>query len=248
MPAVTAGTRTGTVTGAGAGAGSGVVVSSVIPDPRRAAAVRIEVDGRPMWTVARQAVEAEGLAEGTVLDDELSERLERAADEEAALRTALRALERRAFARQDLARRLVRKGHPAAAVEAAMERVDALGLLDDRAFAEQYVYFKARRGQGPRRLLADLRRLGVAEDVAAAAVATVFPAERDLSEVIRQLAHKRARQLGAVSLPVKRRRIMSYLARRGYPTAEAAAEVDRVLGGSLDGRGTRGAGAFDPVP
>ena len=201
--------------------GGGETISALVPDTRRAGTVKVEVDGRLMWTVAQELVEREGLREGQVLGEQLAERLEQGADEEAAVRTALRALERRPFARHDLSRRLVRKGHPAAAVEAALDRVDTIGLLDDAAFAEQYVQSKARRGQGPRRLLYDLRGLGVADEVASEAVRRTFPPGHDLGPVVEELAIKRAAQLGNLAPAIKRRRLLAYLARRGFGGAEA---------------------------
>jgi len=201
----------------------------LVPDARRTGTVKVEVDGRLMWTVARGVVEREGLREGQVVDEQLAERLEQGADEEAAVRTALRSLERRPFARYDLSRRLVRKGHPAEAVEAALGRVDAMGLLDDAAFAEEYVRSKARRGQGPRRLLYDLRGLGVADEVASEAVRRTFPPGRDLGPVVQELASKRAAQLGSLAPAVKRRRLLAYLARRGFGGSEALDAVKGVV-------------------
>ena len=212
------------------GMGGGVTVSALVPDARRAGATRIEVDGRPLWTVGRRVVEEEGLTEGMMLDDGAVERLENAADEEASLRTALRLLERRPFARRDLARRLVNKGHPSGSVEAALDQAGAMGLLDDRDFALQYVELKARRGQGPRRLLRDLRGLGVAGPVAQEAISVTFPPEIDLGPVVHSLAVKRASQLRDLPLPVKRRRLQAYLTRRGYDASEVIEAVREVLG------------------
>jgi len=209
--------------------GGGETISALVPDARRAGTVKVEVEGRLMWTVAQEVVEREGLREGQVLDEQLAERLEQAADEEAAVRTALRSLERRPFARRDLSRRLVRKGHPAEAVEAALDRVDTMGLLDDAAFAEQYAQSKARRGQGPRRLLHDLRGLGVADEVASEAVRLTFPPGYDLGPVVQQLASKRAAQLGQLAPAVKRRRLLAYLARRGFGGSEALEAVKGVV-------------------
>lgn len=216
--------------GGGDGDGRGCVgatISALVPDPRRAGAVKVEVDGRLMWTVTREAAEQEGLRQGQLIDEPLAQRLERAADEEAAVRTALRSLERRPFARRDLSRRLVRKGHQPEAVEAALDRLDTMGLLDDAAFAELYVQSKAPRGQGPRRLLHDLRGLGVADEVASEAVRRTFPPGYDLGPVVQQLAAKRAGQLGDLPPAVKRRRLMAYLTRRGFGGSEV---VDAVKG------------------
>ena len=203
----------------------GATISALVPDARRAGAVKVEVDGRLMWTVTREAAEREGLREGQVIEEPLAGRLEGAADKEAAVRTALRSLERRPFARRDLSRRLVRKGHQPGAVEAALDRLDTMGLLDDAAFAELYVQSKAPRGQGPRRLLHDLRGLGVADDIASEAVMLTFPPGYDLAPVVQELAAKRAAQLGDLPPAVKRRRVLAYLARRGFGGSEVLEAV-----------------------
>src|SRR6476620_8436372 len=110
-------------------------ITALEPDPRRPEAVRVELDGVRFGAVPRELVATEHLAVGRELDPGLLDRLGAAADVEAAYRTAIRSLEVRSFARGDLARRLSRKGHPRAAVDAALERIHAMGLLDDAAFA-----------------------------------------------------------------------------------------------------------------
>ncbi|MBA2627287.1 MAG: RecX family transcriptional regulator, partial [Gemmatimonadales bacterium] len=135
-------------------------ITSLETDTRRATSVRIQVSGHPYCTVPAETARAEALREGQEIDEALHERLARAADAEGAFRTALRSLEARAFARADLARRLVRKGHPRPAVDAALARLDALGLLDDAAFAVTFVQMKAARGRGPARLMRDLMAMG----------------------------------------------------------------------------------------
>jgi regulatory protein len=204
----------------------------VEPDPRRPGAVRVAVAGSLHYTVPQDTARAEGLAPGLPIDEALHERLTRAADAEAAFRTALRALEGRAYARRDLGRRLVRKGHPPDAVEHALERAAALGLLDDAAFARDYVQTRAARGRGPARVVRDLRAMGVERALIDAAVAAEWDAEdgRDRTEVPLALAQRRAAQLGDLPRPVKRRRLLAYLARRGFTGRTAADIVARVVG------------------
>ena len=95
------------------------VVGAIVPDPRRGGSVRVMVQGRPLLTIPREVAERERLDAGSELGEALFARLCRAADEEAAFRTSLRFLERRPFAARDLTRRLVLKGHPPQAAEAA---------------------------------------------------------------------------------------------------------------------------------
>jgi regulatory protein len=204
-------------------------ITALDPDPRRPEAVRVEIDGIRFGAVPRELVSSEELRVGRELDAELQERLEAAADIEAAYRTVLRSLEIRSFARGDLTRRLVRKGHPRPAVEAAVERAAGLGLLDDAAFAQRYVQTRAARGRGPSRLTRDLLAMGVERSVIDRAVAAEWPEGSDRSTMPLALATKRAAQLGSLPRQVKRRRVVAYLARRGFSGREISELVDRVL-------------------
>ncbi len=213
-----------------AAARPGPTVTGLVPDPRLAGAVRVEVDGEPFATVSAAAVAAEGLRPGGPLDPGSRERLGAAADEEAAYRTALRALERRGFTRADLARRLVRKGHPPPAVTAALERAAAAGLIDDAAFAANFVETRAARGRGPARLLRDLLAMGMERRLIDRALAAHAAGEGARTDVPLALATRRAAQLGDLPRPVKRRRLLAFLARRGFSGREVGEMVRRVVG------------------
>jgi regulatory protein len=128
-----------------------------------------------------------------------------------------------------LGRRLLRKGHPRAAVEAALERAAALGLLDDAAFARNFVQSRAARGRGPSRLIRDLLGMGVERSLIDRALAAEWPEGADRSSLPLALATKRAAQLGALPRQVKRRRLLAYLARRGFSGREVTEMVERVV-------------------
>lgn len=209
---------------------AGPRITGLEPDPRRPGALRVALDGRAWGAVPLEAAERLGLAAGAPLDEPALAALGAAADEEAAFRAALRHLERRAFATRDLARRLGRRGHGPEAVGAALQRLHALGLLDDTAFARQYVETRAARGRGPARLRRDLLALGVADAVADAAIAAHWPEGSDLAGTTRRLAERRAHQLGTLPRPVLRRRLLAYLARRGYAGRDVGRIVAEVLG------------------
>ncbi len=205
------------------------VLTALEPDPRRPGTLRVEVDGARFGAVPEELARASGLAVGRAVDPELHERLSAAADEENAFRTLLRALERRAFARADLGRRLARKGHPRPAVDAALERAAALGLLDDAAFARNYVQTRAARGRGPARLSRDLMAMGLERPLIDRALAAEWPEGADRSTVPLALASKRAAQLRDLPRPVKRRRVLAYLARRGFAGRDISDMVSRLV-------------------
>jgi regulatory protein len=205
-------------------------VTALDTDPRRAGTVRIDLDEQRFASVPAELVLLEGLRVGHVLDAALRARLGSAAEQEAAYRTALRALERRGFARADLARRLLRKGHARSAVEAALEQLAGIGMLDDAVFAEHYVATRSARGRGPVRLTRDLLAMGVERRVIDRALAAHRAETGEAPEVPLALASKRAAQLGALPRAAKRRRLLAYLARRGFSGSEIGAIVKQVVG------------------
>jgi len=206
------------------------VLTALEPDPRRPGTLRVEIDGVRFGAVPDGLAQAAGLVVGRPVDTDLQERLTAAADAEGAFRTLLRALERRAFARADLGRRLVRKGHPRPAVDAALERAAGLGLLDDAEFARNYVQTRSARGRGPARLSRDLMAMGVERGHIDHALAAEWPEGSDRTHVPSALAAKRAAQLGDLPRPVKRRRVLAYLARRGFAGRDISELVARVVG------------------
>jgi regulatory protein len=204
-------------------------ITALGPDPRRAGALRVEVDGATLCMVAREDAAALGLAPGAAVDQSLHARLDAAADTEGAFRTALRALERRSFARVDLGRRLVRKGHPAAAVDTALDRLAANGLLDDAAFAVNYAEVRSSRGRGPARVRRDLGAMGVSREAIDRAMAVVWPPEVDNGQRALELARSRAGRLAKLPRVAQRRRLLAFLARRGYTGEIAHKAVSQLL-------------------
>jgi regulatory protein len=82
-------------------------------------------------------------------------------DARAARAAALDALARRDHASLDLRRKLLDKGYDAGVVAALFDALHAEKLLDDRRYAENFVAYRAARGQGPLRIRDELRRHGL---------------------------------------------------------------------------------------
>lgn len=204
-------------------------ITALVPESHGAGSIRIEVDGERFGSVAPEVARTEGLVVGRELEEAVLGRLEAEAEVEAAYRTALRAIERRSFARADLGRRLRRKGHAPTAVEAALVRLGERGLLDDAAFAANYVETRAARGRGPLRLARDLMAMGVERGVIDRALAAHASEAEPAEGVPLALAAKRAAQLGDLPRHVRRRRVLAYLARRGFSGREVTEMVGKLL-------------------
>ena len=198
-----------------------MLLTGLAPDPRRPDYRLVEVDRGRFASLPAAALAELGLVVGGEIDPPVFARLQALADLEAAHRAALRALARRAHARYDLRRRLLQKQHPPAAVDGALERLAGQGLLDDARFARDYAGAKAPRGRGPARLIRDLLSQGVERKVAEDAVRTALADDGVDPEIaLRAVAEKRAKQLAGLPAVVRKRRLVAFLARRGFQGPE----------------------------
>ena len=204
-----------------------MILTGLAPDPRRPDYTLVDVDRGRFASLPAAALLGLDLVVGREISPLVLERLQELADLEAAHRAALRALARRAHARFDLRRRLLQKQHPPPAVDGALERLSAVGLLDDARFAADYAAAKARRGRGPARLVHDLQAQGVDRRIAEAAVRSSLAAEGvDPAQAVRELAEKRAKQLAGLPAVVRKRRLVAFLVRRGFGGAEVREVVE----------------------
>jgi regulatory protein len=210
-----------------------MLLTGLAPDPRRPDYRLVEVDRGRFASLPAEALAGLGLVVGAEISPPVIARLQELADLEGAYRAALRALARRAHARFDLRRRLLQKQHPPAAVDGALDRLAASGLLDDARFARDYAGAKATRGggRGPARLVRDLLSQGVPRGVAEEAVRIALADEGvDPAAALRAVAEKRAMQLAGLPAPVRKRRLVAFLARRGFAGSEVREVVERVCG------------------
>jgi regulatory protein len=142
-----------------------------------------------------------------------------AADPEAAREAALRILERARRSRAELTRKLREKGFVPAAIENVLERLAAVGLVDDVEYARAFLSERlGRRAAGWRRIELELRRRGIAAQDAAAARARLAEEQGAFDEVA--LARKLLAQVEAryakLEPRVRKQRLYALLARRGF--------------------------------
>lgn len=208
-------------------------IDGLHPDKRRPGSIRVLVGGKPAWTVPADVIAALDLKVGSSVGAATSEQLDQAADVEGALRSALKMLERRSHSRFELARKLRFKGHSSAAGSSALERLDAMGLLDDAAFASAYAAARAGRGRGPARLRRDLEALGVGPEAVAAAIASLDTGESgDPWQRAVEQATRRAAGMAGLKRETRHRRLSSFFARRGFNGEQVREMVDRLAKGS----------------
>jgi regulatory protein len=139
-----------------------------------------------------------------------------------------RFLARRAYSRGELGLRLARAAD-AVEVEAVLDRLEALGLLNDANYAYDFgLHRLTREGWGPLRIRRELIERGVAADVVEAALARLS-AEMGEDEALAAYLRRWSAKHG---WPVDRRggrRIVAHLERRGFSGEAIHRGLRRVL-------------------
>jgi regulatory protein len=139
--------------------------------------------------------------------------------------------------RVELATAMRKRGVPDDVAEQVLDRFVDVNLIDDAAFAEGYVESRHReRGLARTALRHELRRKGVDEETAAAALDGLDPEQERATAA----ALVRRRLAATAGMPSDKRtaRLAGMLARKGYPAGTAYRVVREALaaeGVDLDG-------------
>jgi len=204
---------------------------SALEPEARSGGVRVHVDGRPFGTVGAADVTALGLERDGSLSEKTLADLAQRAEAFSARVVALRMLAARALSATEVQRRLLRKGHSKASADLAVQGLLEAGLINDNEFARHYARTRARRQRfGPRRLVADLKRMGVKDQVALTAVTEALAEDGlDAGDMLREAAARKVRSLQGIDTDTARRRLRAYLLRRGFSGREVIAVVKDAL-------------------
>lgn len=140
---------------------------------------------------------------------------------------ALHLLSFRSRSRSELRWRLVRAGYEAEEIDAALADLEGVGLVDDERFARELASSRSNRGYGRRAGMAALRAKGVDRGLAERIVEETQSGDEE--ERALEVARGRLGRLRNLAPEVARRRLLSFLLRRGYDGEVARAACRRVL-------------------
>ena len=133
---------------------------------------------------------------------------------------ALRFLKIRPRSVKELEVKLEDKGFAASQITGAVEYCRQSRLLDDRAFTVAWVQYRLARPFGFQRIIRELKEKGVDQSIIAQAVGRAKE-EFSEQEAACALARRRAGRLVGID-PVKRKkRVLDFLIRRGFPMEAA---------------------------
>lgn len=135
--------------------------------------------------------------------------------EEVARKILLDQLTGQARSRAELASKLARRRVPEDVADRLLDRFEEVGLVDDAAFARAWVESRQPgKGLGRRALAHELRRKGVDDDTARAALDQVEPEDEEAAA--RVLVRRKLRTLQRFDRATATRRLAAMLARKGH--------------------------------
>ena len=147
---------------------------------------------------------------------------------ELAREVCLRQLSVRPRTRAELATALRKRGIDDEVAGTVLTRDDEVGLIDDAAFARAWVSSRHHgKGLARRALANELRQRGVEQELVAAALDDL-DGETEATTA-RTLVDRKMRSMGTVPPDAAFRRLVSMLARKGYPAGVAIAAVKDAL-------------------
>ncbi|TXN31534.1 regulatory protein RecX [Lacisediminihabitans profunda] len=143
-------------------------------------------------------------------------------------RVSMHALTRRGMSRWELEKTLLSREIDEQTVLTELDRLEAVGLLDDAALAETLVRTQhERKGLGRGALTAELRRRHIDQEHIDAALEQVD--DDDEQTRATELAVKRASQLSSYDLETAKRRLTAFLMRKGYSSSVVRAATEEAL-------------------
>jgi regulatory protein len=180
--------------------------------------VNVYLDGE--FAFGLVMIEAAKLRLGQVLSETDIERIKKSDESEMAFEKAVKFISYRPRSEKEVRQNLKKKEIEAGLIDKAVERLKRAGLLNDEQFAQMWVESRSHsKPKGTRALKIELRQKGLSREAVDAAVAGTND-----EEVARRLAASRAPRLRKLPKIEFRRKLGSYLARRGI-TYEIILEV-----------------------
>lgn len=171
--------------------------------------VNVYLDGE--FAFGLVMIEAAKLRLGQVLSDADIERIKKSDDSEMVFEKAVKFISYRPRSEKEVRQNLKKKEIEAGLIDEAVARLKRAGLLNDDQFAQLWVESRSHsKPKGTRALKVELTKKGVGREAIDAAVAGTND-----EEVARRLAASRAPRLKKLSKIEFRRKLGSYLARRG---------------------------------
>jgi regulatory protein len=218
------------------------VITAIEPQKNDPERVSVFLDGVFAFGTSRMIAVARKLHTGRELRQDEIETLRHDDEIERALNAALNYLSYRPRSQREIVDYFRQKGTDAELVPAVVQRLERMGLIDDREFAKFWVQNRQTfRPRGTRALRSEMRQKGLETEIIEEALEEID----DEEPIAYAVAQKKLRSLQSLDSREFVRRMVAFLQRRGFPYSVCARVAKRVL----DERGAREPGdmpSLDP--
>lgn len=185
-------------------------ITTIRVQKRNSERANIYIDGE--FAFGLELIEAAKLSTGQVLQDEEIAALKVIDEIGRAREAALTLLAHRPRSKSEVVQRLRKHGYPDPAIDAAMERLEEAGFVDDLAFAEYWVRNREQfRPRGRYALRQELRQKGVESSV----IESVLD-DLDENDSAYRAAMQKAAQWSRLDEALAYRKCSGFLQRRGF--------------------------------
>jgi regulatory protein len=192
-------------------------ITKIEQQKKRADRVSIYLDGDFFCGLPQFLLERLDLFQGKNIDeDELLRIVERKLIEEAKQKV-LRLLNRRLYSEKEILDKLNAKGYEDHIVSIVVSELKEISIIDDRAFTRAFVSDRLRlKPEGSFKIALELRKKGISREVIERAFNEAQVVDGDRERAL-DIARRRLLSLSAITdRMTKKRRLSSYLARRGF--------------------------------
>lgn len=196
-------------------------VEEVRKSERKKGRFLVKLEDGDILRVTEEELLRFGLRAGMLLGEDEAEALRASAKASAAKAEAANIIGSRALSKQELTRRLVKKGSGEADAQAAADWLEDIGAIDDAGYAAALARHYGGKGYGPARVREEFRRRGVNRELWDAALEEMPEPEA----VLDRLIQKKCRD--GLPDPKDKRRISGMLLRRGFSWDDVSAAMSR---------------------
>lgn len=184
--------------------------------------VLVFLEGGALLKITEQELLDFGLRAGDELDGQTLGKLKKAAGVSDVKATAADLIGKRAMSRAGLERKLQEKGASETEARYASEWLEAIGALDDAAYAAALVRHCAGLGYGPARIRDKLYEKGVPRELWEEAMEEAPDNESQIERFLE------SRLRGRTPDEKEKKRLADALARRGYPWSDVKSVMSRM--------------------
>lgn len=170
----------------------------------------VYLDGKYSFSLSGSQLADNGLASGQTISEDEVTRYKQLSEVGKALQAAFNLISYRGRSQQELTVRLGQKGYDQSVVDAVLERLRQLKLLDDEDFTHNWVSQTKSQVRSRRRLEQELWQKGIAPELAKTQIAEI--GEDHDREAIKLLIERRLNKNAAPD----RRKLIEFLVRQGF--------------------------------